>query len=316
MSLLQRLFRRYTSDDVNEAEKEFIHGWYNSHESWPAENLSAQDEAAIRNSIWTKLNASLAAAGETPVIPMRNMRKLIIRYAAAAAMMTGVSLTIVRSLERKPVQYNLISVGSGQYKRVNLPDGSSILLESNSQINVPSEFSKQSREIIMPTGEASYDIAKDSSRPFIVHAGPLTVKVLGTSFHVRLLKGFNEQEVLVSSGKVQVSDGEKILGVLTRGSRLLYDTASKSFSIEKHKEKMADLIQEGWMVFENTSFAGFEATMKSHFDTEIIDPDHKLSKVHFTAAFPPSARLKDIMDVLAGIHTVTYRIEGKTLLIK
>lgn len=317
MSLLQRIFQRYTQDKVTDAEKELIHQWYESYDRQPLEHISAREEKAIKDSIWLKLNNSLLAAGDMPVRPVVYMRTTWLKY-ATAAVVTGACLTGTYWLatRKSAPQYTAIAAGAGQHKKIDLPDGSAIMLGANSQVNVPDNFNRKIREIQMPYGEVFYDVAKDNSRPFIIHSGPLTVKVLGTSFHIRLLKGLSEQEVLVKSGSVQVSSGDKIFGILTRGSRLLYDTVNGRFAIQYHKERMAEQVEQGWLVFENTSFSTFTAIMQSHYNIQIEDPDKKLSEAHFTAAFPPSASLKDIMAVLAGIHNVTYRIEGNKLFIK
>lgn len=317
MSLIQQLFKRYTQQNTTPAEEDLVHEWYATYDRTTLAEMSNTEEKDTRQAIWTKLNDNLQATGDLPERPVVRMRKTWLKY-ATAAVVTGVSITgsIWLASRKATPQYTMIAAGAGQHKKIDLPDGTSLLLSANSEVLVPDDYNKTIREVQMPYGEVFYDVAKDSTRPFVIQSGPLTVKVLGTSFHIRLLKGLSEQEVLVKSGRVQVSNGDRVLGILTKGNRLFYDTASRQVAIQYNKERMAEQVQQGWLVFENTPYATFAAIMNSHFNIHITDPDKKLNNVRFTAAFPPTASVKDIMAVLTSIHHIQYQEVGDKLIIK
>lgn len=86
------------------------------------------------------------------------------------------------------------------YQRLTLEDGS--LLELNSASEVSVSFSPAERHVHLTRGEAYFTVAKDPARPFLVEAGAVAVRAVGTAFNVRL--GEREVEVLVTEGKVQV----------------------------------------------------------------------------------------------------------------
>lgn len=87
-------------------------------------------------------------------------------------------------------------------KRIDLPDGSVVLLEPGSEVRYQSKF-KEAREIFL-SGEAFFDVTKDAAHPFLVFANEVTTKVLGTSFRVKANKGGKEIIVAVKTGKVSV----------------------------------------------------------------------------------------------------------------
>jgi ferric-dicitrate binding protein FerR (iron transport regulator) len=92
---------------------------------------------------------------------------------------------------------------SDQAKTIILSDGTSIILQPNSQLEYPRIFSSDLREVVL-TGEAFFDVQKDAKRPFMVRTNEIVTRVLGTSFTVR---SFNEEDnvmVQVRSGKVSV----------------------------------------------------------------------------------------------------------------
>ncbi|GAA4445535.1 FecR family protein [Ravibacter arvi] len=95
-------------------------------------------------------------------------------------------------------------VSAGPDKRlVILSDGSSALLKKNSKIIFPASFEPGRREVYL-VGEAFFEVAKDSLRPFFVRTHDYTTRVLGTSFNVRAYPEDGRVSVFVKTGKVSV----------------------------------------------------------------------------------------------------------------
>lgn len=86
----------------------------------------------------------------------------------------------------------------GQQSTVVLPDGSVVVLNTNTKIDI--SFSPKYRDIILHRGEGHFTVAKNKSRPFRVHANDGVVEAVGTAFTVQQL----EQKVL----EVTVLEGE------------------------------------------------------------------------------------------------------------
>jgi transmembrane sensor len=87
------------------------------------------------------------------------------------------------------------------YQQQQLPDGTSV--EMNRDTSLVAQFSASERRILMVQGEAQFFVARDAGRPFIVRAGGVDVRAVGTAFNVRVA-GSNI-EVLVTEGVVQVA---------------------------------------------------------------------------------------------------------------
>jgi transmembrane sensor len=89
----------------------------------------------------------------------------------------------------------------GKSTSVPLPDGSVVVLNTNSRIKV--EYTEQNRNIHLIQGEAHFEVAKNIDRPFRVFAGKGRVQAVGTAFTVYLRK--QDVEVLVTEGKVELA---------------------------------------------------------------------------------------------------------------
>jgi transmembrane sensor len=95
-----------------------------------------------------------------------------------------------------------------------LPDGSRIELKDGTRVVV--QYSETERRVKLTGGEAHFTVWKDRARPFIVDAGGVEVRAVGTAFNVRL--GENAVEVLVTEGRVKVA-GEQGARSLESGAK-------------------------------------------------------------------------------------------------
>jgi transmembrane sensor len=82
-----------------------------------------------------------------------------------------------------------------------LPDGSSVDLNAGAELAV--EFTPEFRGVRLIHGEALFHVEKDASRPFVVVAGHVAVRAVGTAFAVRLDR--TTVDVLVTEGRVAVN---------------------------------------------------------------------------------------------------------------
>ena len=105
----------------------------------------------------------------------------------------------------------------GGFERVVLPDGSTVLLNTNTQMRM--HFSRETREIVLTRGEALFTVARDERRPFEVSVGDNTVRAVGTSFDVRLREP-REMEVMVAQGVVAIDRAPGITTAVTARSLL------------------------------------------------------------------------------------------------
>jgi len=86
---------------------------------------------------------------------------------------------------------------------VALEDGSSVVLAPGSRLRFPTHFDPKTREVALE-GEGFFEVAKNPAQPFLVRAGELTARVVGTSFRVRAYAAERRVTVSVKTGKVAV----------------------------------------------------------------------------------------------------------------
>jgi transmembrane sensor len=97
----------------------------------------------------------------------------------------------------------------GEIQNVVLEDGSTVALNTNSEVRV--HYSSGYRHVDLTRGEALFQVAKNKAKPFDVEAGNTTVRAVGTAFSVRLHEaGTNERvDVVVSEGRIAINPPSK-----------------------------------------------------------------------------------------------------------
>ncbi|WP_080055534.1 FecR family protein [Spirosoma aerolatum] len=101
-------------------------------------------------------------------------------------------------------EWKIVKNVTGQSLVVLLPDNSSVLLSTGSELRFRKQTSYALREVYLQ-GEGFFEVAKNPAKPFIVYTTNLTTKVLGTSFQVHSFDKETTAYVKVKTGKVTVT---------------------------------------------------------------------------------------------------------------
>ncbi len=172
--------------------------------------------------------AQAAPAARSPaVLRHRLALGLPLAAAAAIALILGLTRFPPRSYDARH------TAGPAAVHPVALPDGSLVTLNRGATLHV--HYTARERRVILATGEAHFDVAREPARPFLVAAGAVGVRVVGTAFSVRLAEA--AVEITVASGRVTLTppspasnaasdDAPRAEPVLTRGDRAIVAVAA------------------------------------------------------------------------------------------
>ncbi len=169
----------------------------------------------------------------------------------------------------------------GQQQQVTLPDGSSIELNTDTQLAI--DFDPSRRKIRLLRGEAYFDVAHDSRRPFVVYAGTSRVRAVGTAFSVKIKA--RTVDVMVTDGRVelasvkshesQIPESEANLAVLEAGqSAQLNGSINRVATVEKAAIARKLSWRDGILVFsgEPLGYVVEEVGRYTAIDIQFSDP--------------------------------------------
>ena len=200
--------------------------------------------------------------------------KLIRNVLAIAAVFVGfigIGLWFILPVNN-PVIYK---TALNEQKRVIFIDGSVITLQPQTKIEVPHNYNKSGRTIIMDSGEAYFEVIHRTEKPFIVELGTTLIKDIGTSFNVK--KEEKKIDVSVSSGKVAfVRIATQETRELTAGTGITFDVQHESFGMIKKVESPNAL--EQLLTFENTPLSEVVVAIQKVYGKQIIINDSIANK--------------------------------------
>lgn len=181
------------------------------------------------------------------------------------------------------LQFNTVKI----YNETNsplthiLPDGSSVELNKYAELQYRRDMEKDRK--VKLVGEAFFDIVKDAQHPFIIKAGKSKVKVLGTSFNVRHNKVSDKVEVLVKSGRVQLSNDDSYALELTASQ---YGIANDE-QLKQVDQK--DINYLAWknrkLIFNDSELAYVIQTVEKSYHIDIKLSQEALSKLSLSTTF-------------------------------
>lgn len=224
---------RFDAGDVSAKDQAAFQEWLNR-------SALHRDAVAEYGNLWSEFDTlkqlvdgdktgRAADLGNFHPAMLKRARPLLAACAAVVIAVLGGAVlfhpwsgTPARTARLVPATRFFYETAVGAQKRITLADGSSVILNTNSRLDV--DFSGHQRNLHLVRGEAYFDVVHDQTRPFTVTANNYVVRDIGTAFDVHLSKT-GVVEVRVTKGRVEVASThgangagvEPGLGVLAAG---------------------------------------------------------------------------------------------------
>ncbi len=210
---------------------------------------------------------------------------------------------------------------------LSLPDESSVILQPKSRISYsPQQYNKTKREVIL-SGEAFFEVHKNSDIPFFVYTNDLITKVLGTSFTIKASS--NETKVIVKTGRVSIimqndihkneKIDEKILKgfVLEANEQIIINQRGERTekSVTVKPQELLQPIQKLSFDFDETRAIEIIEVIKIAYNIEIIYNKEKLSNYKLTAHLSDEPLIEKIRLICVALDA-TYEVDDNKFLIK
>ena len=176
----------------------------------------------------------------------------------------------------------------GMRKKVGLPDGSDIELNTSSVMRAA--LSSDMREVWLDKGEAYFEIHHDASRPFIVHAGNRQIAVLGTKFSVR--REGDKVTVLVSEGKVRVDDlnANRVVhsSTITGGDMAIASGAATLVANSKVRVEDALAWRKGMLSFNQERLEDIASEFNRYNRQQLVIEGDEVAAIRIGGTYPAS----------------------------
>jgi ferric-dicitrate binding protein FerR (iron transport regulator) len=197
--------------------------------------------------------------------------------------------------------FNTLYVPAGQRAQITLQDGTTVWLNAKSTLRYPSRFAGKERKVTL-TGEAFFDVAKNSRKPFIVESQDIRLKVLGTQFNVYNYPDVGYSRIALIEGSVKISwnanESDHVMLkpsqelVLQGGEALISEITNPNYFLWK----------DGIYSFDNESLLEIIQKLQLYYDVTIKVEDPEIFNVRYTGKFRQSDGIDEILRIIRKIH--------------
>lgn len=258
-------------------------------------------------------------AEEVKTVKLRRWKLGAVAVWLLPVIASGIMIYFWNKTSQPQVRYQKLVTQRGERAKIKLPDGTGIWLSPSSTLEYPEKFDREVRKINL-TGEAFFDVAKDKVRPFIIHSGPLTTKVLGTSFNIKSYGKEQPFSVTVLTGKVEVntsgtSDKPAMKVELCRNQRAVFD--SKKQVLVKENDLQASRLlseREGSFEFNGVSVSGVLEEVRRQYSVD-IRTEGDISRCKFYGALHAAENITVFLKKLCLVINARWRLESGTYVI-
>lgn len=208
--------------------------------------------------------------------------------------------------------YHVVTVPTAQIKKVVLPDGTQVMLNSRSQLRYPEKFDSRTREVYLQ-GEAYLEVAHNKEKPFIVHANNFNIQVLGTKFNVNSYNGKSAFVALVD-GSVQVTTAKNQNKVMMKPNNLL---RLKDGNIDELVHTQAtDYIS--WLVkklkLNGDKMDRIMTNLANYYDLEIVYKK-PIPKIELYGKLELKAEPQKVLEAISQLSGLSITMENKKIYI-
>ena len=320
----------------------------------------AELEELVRDTPGTVTNEIMDKVWETPLRSLPEMnpgsdtwnriqnrinrpsRVLAMKPWMAAAAITAIVATTVlfyfnRTIPSGDVAANIqnrITTEPLSKTKIELPDGTQVWLNGSSQLTYNSDdFGKKNREVQL-SGEAFFDVVRNTERPFIIHTGPINITVKGTAFNVKAYPGQKNIETALIRGlieittdqdperKILVRPNEKIIFPITPPAYTEIPENKEDNSLytitRLHKDVHEVLPETVWMKkklqFNNETFEELAPKLESWYAVTIHFRDSAITSKRFSGVIEKET-LEQTLQAMKIASAFNYAIKNDEVLI-
>lgn len=214
-----------------------------------------------------------------------------------------------------PEEMNTLTVPRGGEFQLTLADGTKVWLNAESTIKFPSHFTGSTRTVIL-TGEAYFDVTRNTDKPFEVITQQQTISVLGTSFNVSAYPEDSGIFTTLVEGALEVSgqDGQSVL--LHPGNQSVYDVDSGELTSRAVDTHTYTSWKNGLFIFDDEELGVILQRIGRWYNVSVQYDDTGLEHTRFTIHIDKYQPITEVLQLIEITKAVDFELENKTIIVQ
>ncbi len=292
-----------------------IAGYYLTHNKTSHKNLASSTSTNI-----IEVNDVAPPTGNKAMLTLADGTKVYLDSTGAGTLATQGSVQVIKKPNGEivysgsasnAVTYNTLSLPRGSKPiRLVLADGSLVWLNTASTVTYPTAFIGKERKVVI-TGEAYFEVLKNTSMPFYVSYKDMTVEVLGTHFNVNAYEDEKETKVTLLEGAVNVSLGQKT-GALKPGQQAVVNIGNINIRNSADIDEVMAW-KNGQFYFPGTDIKTIMRQIEKYYNVDVEYKDN--IPYRFVAKISRDVNVSQFLERLELTNLVHFKIEGKKIIV-
>lgn len=200
----------------------------------------------------------------------------------------------------------------GTYQFV-LGDGTKVWLNAASSITFPSNFANNSNRVVLVTGEAYLEVAKDKAHPFIVKTAEQEIKVLGTHFNVNCYADELQEKTTLLEGSIAMhAIATKKGHILVPGDQAILN--KDGLNIRQVDTSGIVAWKNGYFKFNDETIENIMRTLSRWYNIEITYQAN-VQHERFTGRISRYKNIAEVLKLIASDGTIKFKAEGRRIML-
>ncbi|MDD2952970.1 MAG: FecR domain-containing protein [Parabacteroides sp.] len=236
-------------------------------------------------------------------------------YAAVALICLGIGIGshwyyMEQAVLSDPQNY-VVSADKGQRASVILPDGTKVWLNSHTHLVYDTNYGVKERSVFL-SGEAYFEVAKDTEHRFIVKAGSMEVEALGTAFNVKAYEDDNEMITTLFEGSVRTMV-ENEFAILSPDQSAIFNKSAHKLSVTRPRNaSYARLWRTDELAFSGESLEDIAVLLNRMYSVEVRFLSNKIKNYSFSGVIRNNS-LDNVFEIISLTAPITYESVGDTI---
>lgn len=226
---------------------------------------------------------------------------------AAVLLLSFLSVSFFFLQEKEPpASEQYIYLAGGHKTDFTLPDGSRIALNKNSRLTYTGKFGQTERSVCLE-GEAYFEVAKDSLRPFKVKMNGGVIRVLGTHFNVKAEKGSDQIVATLIEGSIRFQGAKQTI-ILAPNQQLSFSRSSTKVNLRVVNPELFIAWKDELLKYISIPFVQLAAELEKNYKIEIRLENKKLTDpaMVVSGAFRKDQNIEEVLKVISHTVPITW----------
>jgi ferric-dicitrate binding protein FerR (iron transport regulator) len=221
---------------------------------------------------------------------------------------------IVYNGSANAIEYNtLFNPRGSKVQPLTLSDGTKVWLNNESSIRFPTAFTGIERKVEI-TGEAYFEVTKNTAFPFQVNVKGMEVEVLGTHFNINAYddEAMKKTTLLEGAVKINMDNNHQLL---SPGQQAQVNGIGEIKLIRNPDTEVTMAWKNGKFIFARNDIKSVMRQLEKWYDVK-VEYKGDLTKEEFVGVISRSANISEILAMLEDTRTVNFEISGRKIIVK